>query len=170
MSKKPARRKIPEIPLVGDVDDWEEDLLKSLLDMKPGAECTLYFDSSGGSVYGAVAITTLLRQRQIQATGIVVGECSSAALLIFSACVKRLVTQYSTFFFHRMRWQSEKRCGAHEASRWARHFEDMERDIDALQEKLFGTGVEQLRLWTAGSHYVTGREMVEAGLAQMLEI
>lgn len=170
MAKKPARKKVPEIPLVGDVDDWEEDLLKELLEMPRGGECVLYFDSSGGSVYGSVAITTFLRQRRIQATGIVLGECSSAALLIFAACVKRLVTPYSTFFFHSMRWQSEKRVAAHEAARWAHHFADMEKEIDILQEQLFGTAAELVRAWIQGSHYVTGRQMVEAGLAHMLEM
>jgi ATP-dependent protease ClpP protease subunit len=165
-SKKPAA----EIALIGEVDDWEADVVKSLLDVPIGSECVLYFDSMGGSVYGALAVTTLIRQRQLRCTGVVVGECSSATLLIFAACRKRLVTRYSTLLFHRMRWQSDKRVGADEAQRWSRHFEEMEKEVDELQARLFGTSEAVVREWTTGSHYVSGTQLVAAGLAELLEI
>src|SRR5947208_8019896 len=160
MPKPRRRRKPTEIPLIGEVDDWEEDVIKTLLDIRPGGECVFYFDSMGGSVYGALAVVTLLRQRQLQCTGIVLGECSSASLLIFAACQKRLVTRYSTLFFHRMRWQSEKRVGSEEAFLWARHFDEMEKEIDDLQARLFGSSEVVVREWTAGSHYVSGAQLV----------
>jgi ATP-dependent Clp protease, protease subunit len=159
-----------EIPVIGDVDDWEADVIKSLLELPPGSDCTFYIDSVGGSVFGALAALTLLRYRKLRGTAVVLGECSSAALLLFAACQKRLVTPYSTLLFHKMRWQSEKRVGSDEAFHWARHFETLEKDIDALQVRLFGQGEEQVRTWTQGGHYVTGPEMVAAGLAEMLEL
>ena len=167
---KSSHKKKTDIPLIGDIDDWEEDVVKTLLELPTGSECALYMDSGGGSVYGALALTTLIQQREMRCTAVVLGECSSACLLIFAACKKRLVTRYSTFLFHHMRWQSDKRVGAQEAANWARHFEEMEREIDALQERLFGGGAEQLREWTGGSHYVSGQQMVSAGLAEMIEI
>jgi ATP-dependent protease ClpP protease subunit len=159
-----------EIPVVGDVDDWEAETIKALLEVPPEGECVFYIDSAGGSVYGALAVLTLLRHRQLKGTAIVLGECSSAALLLFAACQRRFVTPYSTLLFHRMRWQSEKRVGSDEAFLWARHFESMEKDIDELQVRLFGTGGEQVRTWTDGGYYVTGMQMVEAGLAELLEV
>jgi ATP-dependent Clp protease, protease subunit len=165
-----SKKRAAEIPLIGEVDDWEEDVVKALLDVPRGGECVLYFDSLGGSVYGALAVTTLIRQRHLQCTGVVLGECSSATLLIFAACQKRLVTRYSTLLFHRMRWQSDKRVASDEAHRWARHFDEMEKDIDALQAHLFGTSEEVVKEWTSGSHYVSGAQLVAAGLAEMLEI
>jgi ATP-dependent protease ClpP protease subunit len=169
-----ARRKaIPEagqIAVVGEVDDWEEDVVKALLDIPPGGECVFYIDSAGGSVFGALAVLTLLRHRRLDATAVVLGECSSAALLLFGACRKRFVTRYSTLLFHRMRWQSEKHIDAQEAVHWARHFDDLERDVDELQARLFGLGEEQVRAWTAEGRYVTGPQLVEAGLAEMLEL
>jgi ATP-dependent protease ClpP protease subunit len=168
---KPTRRRRPtEIPLIGEVDDWEDDTIKALLELRPGGECIFYFDSMGGSVYGALAVVTLLRQRRLQCTGIVLGECSSASLLIFAACQRRLVTRYSTLLFHRMRWQSEKRVGSHEAFLWARHFEDMEKEIDALQVRFFGTAEELVREWTSHSQYVSGPQLAAAGLAELIEI
>ncbi len=165
-AKKPAA----ELPLIGEIDDWEEDVVKALLDVPHGSECVLYIDSLGGSVYGALAVTTLIRQRQLRCTGIVLGECSSATLLIFAACHKRIVTRYSTLLFHRMRWQSDKRVAADEAQRWSRHFEEMEREIDELQARLFGTSEAVVRDWTIGCHYISGAQLVAAGLAEMMEI
>src|SRR5262249_5198424 len=119
MSKAKARKKVPEIPVVGDVDDWESDVIKSLLEIDPGGECVFYIDSAGGSVYGPLAVLTLMRHRRHKGTAIVLGECSSAALLLFAACKRRYVTPYSTLLFHRMRWQSEKRVASEEAFLWA---------------------------------------------------
>src|SRR6266511_3369111 len=142
MAKHKASKHVPEIPVIGDVDD-----IKALLEIPPRGECVFYIDSVGGSVFGALAALTLLRHRQIASTAIVLGECSSAALLLFAACRRRLVTPYSTLLFHRMRWQSEKRIDSVEASQWARHFEEMEKDIDDLQVRLFGAAEEQIRAW-----------------------
>jgi ATP-dependent protease ClpP protease subunit len=170
MAKHKPRKKLPEIAVVGEVDDWERDVIHSLLDVPRGGECVFYIDSAGGSVYGALAAITLLRYRELAATAVVLGECSSAALLLFAACGKRIVTPYSTFLFHRMRWQSEKRIGSGEAALWAKHFEGMERDIDVLQARLFGKAEEHVRRWTETGQYVTGPELVAAGLAEMLEM
>jgi ATP-dependent protease ClpP protease subunit len=108
MSTKKAR-KLAEISVIGDVDEWENEVVKELLELSPGSECVFYIDSAGGSVYGALAVLTLLRHRKLSATAVVIGECSSAALLLFAGCKRRIVTPYSTLLFHRMHWQSEKR-------------------------------------------------------------
>ncbi len=172
MATTKAQQKPPagEIAVVGEVDDWEADVVKSLLEVPPGGDCVFYIDSAGGSVFGALAVLTMLRYRRLKATAIVIGECSSAALLLFAACRRRLVTPYSTFLFHRMRWQSEKRVSSSEAFHWARHFEDMERDIDDLQVRLFGTAEQQVRDWTANGQYVNGPQLVAAGLAELFEL
>ena len=172
MSKptRKARNRPAEIAVVGEVDDWESDVVKALLEAPPGGECVFYIDSAGGSVFGALAVLTLLRQRRMTGSAVVLGECSSAALLLFAACRKRWVTRYSTLLFHRMRWQSEKRVNAQEAFHWAKHFEDMEKDMDELQVKLFGAAEQQVRQWTAEGCYVTGPQIVAAGLAEMLEL
>jgi ATP-dependent protease ClpP protease subunit len=168
MSKAKSPKKTPEIAVIGDVDDWEADVVHALLEIPSGGECVFYIDSAGGSVYGALAVMTLMRHRRLRGTAIVLGECSSAALLLFAACKRRFVTPYSTLLFHRMRWQSEKRVASEEAFLWARHFDEMEKDLDKLQVELFGGAEEQIRTWTNGSYYVTGPQIVAAGLAEML--
>jgi ATP-dependent protease ClpP protease subunit len=159
-----------EISVVGEVDDWEKDVVEALLEVEPGGECVFYIDSAGGSVYGALAVLTLLRHRRLRATAVVLGECSSAAVLLFAACQRRLVTRHSTLLFHKMRWQSEKRVDAAEAVRWARHFDDLERDVDDLQVRLFGASEKQVRDWTVAGDFVTGPQLVAAGLAELLEL
>ncbi len=170
MAKARSRKNPSEIPVVGDVDEWEEDVIKALLEIPPRGECLFYIDSAGGSVFGALAVLTLLRHRQLKATAIVLGECSSAAVLLFASCQRRFVTPFSTLLFHRMRWQSEKRVSSQEAGHWARHFEDMEKEIDDLQVRLFGAAEKLVREWTAEGRYVTGPEVVAAGLAEMVEL
>ena len=166
--KEPATA--AEIAVIGEVDDWEADVVKDLLGVPAGGECVFYIDSAGGSVFGALAALTLLRHRRITDTAVVIGECSSAAILLFAACRRRLVTPHSTLLFHRMRWQSDKRVGSEEAFRWAKHFDEMEKELDDLQVRLFGAAEQQVRAWTAAGQYLTGRQLVEAGLAELMEL
>jgi ATP-dependent protease ClpP protease subunit len=179
MAKRPTaapedRESEPEGPLeiavVGDLTDNEADLTDRLLGVAPGGECTIYFDSPGGSPYCAMSLVTLMRLRGIHATAVVTGECSSAALWPFAACDRRLVTPYSVFLFHPMKWQSEEHIGMREAAEWSRHFADLEREMDVLLVKLFGRQAELIDGWIASHRYVTGREMAEAGLAQLVSL
>ena len=170
MARRKRRKRPHEISLIGDVDAWEADAVKELLEAPEGSECVFYLDSAGGSVYGALAVVALMRLRRLKATVYVLSECSSAALLIFAACHKRFVNPTSTFLFHRMRWQSEKRVVAEEAHHWARHFEALEKDLDALQLRLFGATAEKVKQWTHEGNYITGREIAQAGLAELFEI
>jgi ATP-dependent Clp protease protease subunit len=155
-----------EIALVGDLTDHESEMTDRLLGVPPGGQCTIYFDSPGGSPYCAMSLVGLMRLRGIEATGIVTGECSSAALWPFAACRRRLVTPFSVFLFHPMKWQSEEHIGISEAAEWSRHFAELEREMDVLLADLFGVSSEIIDRWIKTHRYVTGREMVEAGLAE----
>ncbi|MCR4414560.1 MAG: hypothetical protein NUV77_19255 [Thermoguttaceae bacterium] len=159
-----------EIALVGDLTENQTQLCESLLDVEPGGECCLYFDSLGGSPYCAIALTTLILVRGLRATGVVAGECSSAALWPFAACSRRLVTPYSVLLFHPMRWQSEENVGVTEASEWSRHFKLLEADMDALLAELFRVPLETIRAWSNPGRYMTGRELAEAGLAELIDL
>ncbi|MEM1305408.1 MAG: ATP-dependent Clp protease proteolytic subunit, partial [Planctomycetota bacterium] len=158
-----------ELAVVGDLTDGEGDLTDRLLGIEPGSECTLYFDSPGGSPYCAMSLMTLIKLRRIRATGVVTGECSSATLWPFAACERRVVTPYSVLLFHPMRWQSEENVGLAEAAEWARHFGELEHDMDALLAKMFGAPEELMNEWINPGRYVTGRELAEAGIAELVE-
>ena len=159
-----------EIPLVGDLTDNAADLCDKLLSVEPGGECVLYFDSLGGSPYCAVALTSLILLRGVRATGVVAGECSSAALWPFAACARRLVTPLSVLLFHPMKWQSEENVGLGEAAEWARHFAQLETDMDRLLADLFGCPPEKIEQWVRSNRYVTGADLAAAGLAEMVPL
>ncbi len=159
-----------EIALAGDLTENQADLYDKLLGVEPGGECILYFDSLGGSPYCGIALTSLIVLRGLAATGIVAGECSSAALWPFAACRRRLVTPFSVLLFHTMKWQSEENVGLPEAAEWARHFAQLETDMDALLARLFGVPPERLSVWARSGRYVTGPELAEAGLAELVEL
>lgn len=159
-----------EIAIVGDLTDSEGELTDRLLSVEPGGECTIYFDSPGGSPYCAVSLMTLIKLRDLTATGIVTGECSSATLWPFAACKRRFVTPFSVLLFHPMRWQSEENVGLAEAAEWARHFGQLEKEMDALLAHLFGISPETMTEWINPGRYVTGRELAKAGMAELIEL
>lgn len=70
-----------EIAIVGDMTEHGAELTDKLLSVPQGGECIIYFDSPGGSPYCALSLMTLIVMRELHATGIVSGECSSAAAL-----------------------------------------------------------------------------------------
>lgn len=158
-----------EIAIVGDLTDSEGELTDRLLGVEPGGECTIYFDSPGGSPYCAVSLMTLIKLRNLNATGVVTGECSSATLWPFAACRRRIVTPFSVLLFHPMRWQSEENVGLAEAAEWARHFGQLERDMDSLLADLFGVPASAMHDWISPGRYVSGRELAAAGMAELVE-
>jgi ATP-dependent protease ClpP protease subunit len=160
----------PELAIIGDLTDNEADLTDKLLGVAPGGECTIYFDSPGGSPYCGMSLVTLIRLRGIRATAVVTGECSSAALWPFAACERRLVTRFSVFLFHPMKWQSEEHIGIREAAEWSRHFAELEHDMDVLLCDLFGRSADLINEWSRTHRYVTGRELAQAGLAELIEL
>jgi ATP-dependent protease ClpP protease subunit len=159
-----------ELAIVGDLTDNEADLTDRLLGVEPGAACTIYFDSPGGSPYCGMSLVTLLRLRGIRATAVVTWECSSAALWPFAACERRLVTPFSVFLFHPMKWQSEEHIGIREAAEWSRHFAELEQEMDVLLCDLFGRSADQINEWSRTHRYVTGREIAAAGLAELIDL
>jgi len=167
-SEQEQEERITEIAITGDLTEREAELTERLLDIEPGGECTLYFDSPGGSPYCAMSLMTLIRLRGLKATGIVTGECSSAALWPFAACERRLVTAYSILLFHPMKWQSEENVGLAEAAEWARHFGQLEKDMDIMLADLFGVSRELMNDWINPGRYISGIELANAGLAKLL--
>ena len=159
----------PEIALVGDLAEHATDLAEKLLAVPPGSECTLYFDSPGGSPYSAMALVNLIVLRGLKATGIVAGECSSAALWPLAACQRRIVTPLSVLLFHPMKWQSEEHVGLAEAAEWAKHFGELESEMDRLLARLFNVDYDLIHAWSHPGRYVFGRELADRGIAELVE-
>ena len=159
-----------ELAVIGDLTDNESDLTEKLLGVEPGGECTLYIDSPGGSPYTALSLMSIIKLRDLRITGIVTGECSSAMLWPFAACQRRLVTRFSVLLFHPMKWQSEEHVGLAEAAEWARHFGTLEQEMDQLLAELFGIQHEDIAGWITPGRYVSGSELAQAGLAEIIDL
>lgn len=158
-----------EISVCGDLTERQADLLERFTDVPRGSKGVVYFDSCGGSVYTGLAIGTLIRLRNLRVTAVVLGECSSAALLPFAACQQRLVTPHSTLLFHPMRWQSDEDVRLEEATEWARHFKDLESRLDLLLATLMHVPQETLQGWTRPGRFINGVELAEAGIASLFD-
>jgi ATP-dependent protease ClpP protease subunit len=159
-----------EIAIAGDLTDKHADLVEKLLDVAPRSKGTIFFDSPGGSAFVGIGLAALIRLRGLQATGVVLGECSSAALLPFAACPRRFVTPHSSLFFHPVRWSSEDNVMLEEAAEWTRHFRFLENDLDDLLSKMFNLPRATIDGWTRPGRFLTGRELAEAGAAQLLDL
>jgi ATP-dependent Clp protease, protease subunit len=159
-----------EIALVGDLTDNEAELTDKLLGIAPGGKCTMYIDSPGGSPYCAISLMSIILLRGLKVTGIVTGECSSATLWPFAACSRRLVTPYSVLLFHPMKWQSEEHVGLAEAAEWARHFGQLESEMDQLLAELFGMPFAEMNRWINPGRYVSGRDLAAANLAELIDL
>jgi ATP-dependent Clp protease protease subunit len=159
-----------EIAMVGDLTDSEGELSSRLLDVPLGGSCTLFIDSPGGSPYSGLSLMSLILLRGIKATGVVTGECSSAALWPFAACSRRVVTPYSVLLFHPMKWQSEEHVGLAEAAEWARHFGQLENEMDKVLAGLFNVNDDTMSRWIRPGRYVSGRELAEAGMAELADL
>lgn len=159
-----------EIVISGELVDKDGQLHEKLLDLPRNSRGTIFFDSSGGSAYIGLALASLIRLRGLKAVGVVAGECSSAALMPFAACVERYVTPHTSLLFHPIRWQSEEQVRIEEAAEWARHFRVMEADHDALMSRLFDCSPEVIRTWSNPGRFVSGEEFAAAGLAKMIDL
>jgi ATP-dependent Clp protease, protease subunit len=159
-----------EIVLAGELSDKQGDLHDRLLEVPRNSRGTIFFDSCGGSAYIGLALASLIRLRGLQAAGVVAGECSSAALLPFAACGERYVTSHATLLFHPVRWQSEEQVRLEEAAEWARHFQLMEADHDRLLARLFDCDPEVIAPWNQKGRFVSGQELVDAGLAKLVDL
>jgi len=158
-----------EILIAGDFNDQHCELLKTVLEVPKNSQGVIYIDSNGGSVYTAIALSSMIRLRGLQASAYVLGECSSAALLPFAACKERYVTPYTTHLFHPMKWESEENVRLEEAAEWARHFQEVEREFEQLLSRLLNFSREKLAQWSVPGRFVSGQELVGAGLAKMID-
>ena len=170
MSRDESEPAIPEITLLTELTGSESGAIEQLMSVPIGGECVIYFDCPGGSPYAGMAMLNLLLIREIRATAIVVGQCSSAAIWPFAACRRRIVTPYSVLLFHPSRWESEENVRVAEAAEWARHFADYEDRMDELVGELLGLSREKVRELMSPGKYLYGKDMVELGLAEMIEI
>ncbi|QDT36449.1 ATP-dependent Clp protease proteolytic subunit [Stratiformator vulcanicus] len=159
-----------ELIICGELTDKQLEIEQQLVEVPRNSKGTIWFDSCGGSAYVGLAMASLIRLRGLNAVAVVTGECSSAAIMPFAACKERYVTRHSTMLFHPVRWQSDEDVRMEEAAEWARHFQVMEGDMDRLLSRMLPMDDKLLQDWTRPGRFVTGEEVVAAGLATMVDL
>jgi ATP-dependent Clp protease protease subunit len=159
-----------EIVISGDLTEQGNELLAKLVEVPFGSTGLIFFDSGGGSAYAGLALAAVIRLRGLQATGVVAGECSSAAIIPFAACTQRVVTAQATLLFHPVRWQSDEDMQLEQAAEWARHFQVLEHSMDELLSKFFGISVSRITSWTRPGRFLTGTEFAAEGLATLVDL
>ena len=159
-----------EIAFVGDLTDHAADLMDKLLSVPAHGACTLYFDSPGGSPYCAVSLMTIMILRDLQCTGIVCGECSSAAIWPFAVCQRRIVTPYSVLLFHPMKWQSEEHVHLPEAAEIGAAFRPFGAAIGRAAGPDARFAPRAFAAVDSPGRMLTGPEFAEAGLAEMIDV
>jgi hypothetical protein len=60
--------------------------------------------------------------------------------------------------------------GLSEAAEWARHFANLETEMDKLLAQMFGVTQAEMNKWIHPGRYVTGAELSAAGLAELVEL
>ncbi|MCG6157378.1 ATP-dependent Clp protease proteolytic subunit [Rubinisphaera margarita] len=158
-----------ELLIAGDFNDRHVELLEAIVELPLNSSGTIYFDSNGGSVYTALSLLSLIQLRNLKATGVVLGECSSAALLPFAACRRRYVMPFSTHLFHPMKWESEENVRLEEAAEWTRHFKDVQETCERLMAEMFPLDRKLLTSWSIPGRFVSGSELAGAGVAELIE-
>jgi hypothetical protein len=69
-----------------------------------------------------------------------------------------------------MKWQSEEHVQLAEAKEWARHFGELEREMDRLLAELFGVSLDKLTHWMSPGCYLTGPQLAAEGLAELIDL
>jgi ATP-dependent Clp protease, protease subunit len=115
-------------------------------------------------------LASLIVLRGMNVTGVVLGECSSAAIWPLAACKRRIVTAHSVLLFHPLKWESGEHVAIDEAAEWARHFAHLEQDMDSVLARLFGMPADKLAAWMRPGRYVSGHELAAAGLAELVDL
>lgn len=102
--------------LVTKVDaDTIKEIISWIINNRPKKkEFMLLINSSGGSpglvLYFASFLATL--KQEVKITGVVFGECGSAALALLQCCHVRIAVQHTGFFIHHINGEISYNCQA----------------------------------------------------------
>lgn len=158
-----------EIALVGDLSENQTSLCEKLLEVESGGECVLYIDSLGGSPYVAMAITTLILIRDLRNR-----HRGRRVLVGRSVALRRLrkafghALQRPSFPPHEVAERGERGPGRGHGMGQAfpptreRHGSPAGRHVPCA--------VQKIHAWCNPGRYIPGRDLAEAGLAELIEL
>lgn len=144
-------------------------VLEALL-MHPGP-VQIYCAGDGGDSGCALAIADLIGQHG-QVTGMLPGHAMSNHVTVWASCQNRYVFPYGRIGVHKVAWDGmNSRTDQQSLARWAKAFDDIERDIAAI---LAGASDQDVTWWLqrmqqAGSGGIVefnARTLIAMGMAR----
>ncbi len=163
------RKKRHEAVLCGEItSEWVQELAERLCtESKPNDELVLYLDSGGGDSKTAYAFLQFLEVKKLSLTVVVLSDCSSAAIMLFSYAKARYVAPFSSFLFHRMKASTpEDHTDLETAKDWVESSLLWETSLLEWEGAKLG---EKGNKWLKEhSKTIAATEIVEAGLAKWL--
>ena len=166
-----STNELAEIALVGDLTDHEgRNYSQIARNSRHGGESSCISARPAAVHVAACRSCRCYCCAGCAPTGIVTGECSSAAAMTPLRPTRSLVTPYSVLLFHPMKWQSEEHVGLAEAAEWARHFGHLETEMDQVLAGLLGISAGRDQpLDEPGPVYRADASWPQAGLAELVE-
>lgn len=165
----------PTILLYGDINDTlislaSEILIAEQYNPKPAEKIRILINSAGGELHSAFSLIELIESSKIPVETIALGQCVSAALLIFMSGTKghRIVTRTCTAMSHTY---STDIGGTH----W--DLKEVQRELQNTQDRILSqyikcTGLEKNKivkhLIGKSDHWLKPHEVVEYGIADKI--
>lgn len=91
-------------------------VFQSLRDAQPDDEVFIYINSTGGDLWTALQFLSAINKCKAKCTGVIEGECHSAASMIFLACDEYDVPEFGSMLCHN--YTTGYRGKGHEVSNW----------------------------------------------------
>lgn len=147
---------------------YEGIALPDFLKEHSGEDITIRFNSPGGNVMVGLALYNLVKSHKGKVTGVIDGECSSAATLIFCACRERITSSNGLMLIHGVSTFAEGKKEQFE--KYVEQMETIENQIIEIYKQTIGSEKEkQILKLMEEERYINADEMLALGFAQKKE-
>jgi ATP-dependent Clp protease protease subunit len=148
------------------------ELFQALLEFEkvsPDAPATLYINSLGGDAVQGLAQYDLIRNAPFKVTGIVVGECYSAASIVLQACNVRKMLPNARMMIHQGVLSIPK-VHFNEAAVMMKENENVNRILHDVLCRHSGKTEKQLKSLLGFSTFFSPSEAIENGFCDKVHI
>lgn len=149
------------VNLVGEVnDEMYSKLLEAMVEAQESEDSLkLIINTQGGDEFTAIAMFDLIKQTDARVTGMVVGTCHSAGILVFLACDDRYCTENAEFLFH-------LGSGSYDNPEELKRLLRADRLWNALVAESTGQPLKTVVQWHRQETYMDAKSAVKNGLAK----
>ena len=130
-------------------------------------DITIIVNSGGGSISAAFALISVIRSSSIPVTTIALGECSSAALMIFMSGATRYVDKNASILSHQFSASFPGHAKAIDLRARQKELEIVEKKLEDHYMQCSGLSRKKIRkeLLTSSDVFLSPEELIEYNLA-----